>query len=52
MKTANEPDLDAVFVCRLVGKSHVANSENCCRADATWIRSLDHPNQSKNNNIM
>ena len=52
MKTANEPDVDAVFASRLVGKNHVANYENCCRADATSTRSLDNPNQSYNNNIM
>lgn len=40
------------FASRLVGKNHVANSENCCRADATSTRSFDNPNQSYNNNII
>lgn len=50
-KIMNEPDVDAVFASRLVGKNHVANYENCSRADATSTRSFDNPKHSYNNNI-
>ena len=52
MKIMNEPDVDAVFASRLVGKNHVANYEKCSRADATSTRSFDNPKHSYNNNII